>query len=541
MKSAVDDGTPVVVLTADDKPYSELAEISSEVFKKAFKVDQIDGKNSKVILGFKLRSTTTLSAIKQRLMKHYLIPHELFLREHIGGFQNGLKNYIYGFLKHDHPDHPDLSSLKTRFARVTSVAWKTLDKGERSKWKEEEPQIFYADGIALPINFSKERVVAEEGGKPKLNTYAIAVSTPKRFGPLLRQLLDIAILGKKINNLIPFAFQKEDPAGYYQLLSAQERFMEQHRNIPIFNVPYDASTHQGSKGETLSQVLNGNKDIMRVAYDPKYNKYHVSTTAPKYKEVHKWISGMLEDHGFPYQPTVRPLKYTSDPKTSVKYSGVFADAISVANSSFDTSTIRTTPSNAWKHRPPLDILYVPTAEAFPPLPRKHHTTQATPSTTSGTCDEETIQSAISSAIKTLQEQHRLELDQLKREMQKKMDEMESQMKNLGKQVALQTYQALVTDDSPLAMKSDHVTLKHDMSIINTQLTTLIQMVSSGSGIMTASPMQPAITLSPPRNSKRHKQNRTPEKANLFGDHQTQENNTTSATSDSDEEFEGCDK
>ena len=398
----------------------------------------------------------------------------------------------------------------------------------------------FAPGIALPINFSKERVVADEEGKPKLMTSAIVVSTPKKFGPLLRQLLDIAILGKKITNLIPFAFQKEDPVGYYQLLAAQERFMEQHRNIPIFNVPYDASNHKGNKGETLSQVLAGNKDVLRVAYDPKFGKCHVSTVAPKYREVHQWITGMLEEHSFPYQPTVRPLKYNSNLKTTVKYSALFADAISVATSSYDNSTIKTTPSNAWKPRPPLDISYVPTAEAFPPLPRKSHT-QATPSTNSETCDEETIQSAISSAIKTLQEQHRRELEQLKQEMQKKMDEMESQMKDLGKQVALQTYQALVTEESPLAMKSDHVTLQHDMSIINTQLTTLINLISTGTGIVTAPPSHQAITMSPPRNTKRHKQNRTPEKANLFGDHPTQENTVPSATSDSDEEFEGCEE
>ena len=251
MKEVVDEGKVLVVLTANDQLFSERAEVSSNDFQKAFKVDQIDGKNSKVMMGFKLRTGTTLYEIKQRLMKNYLIPHNLFMREHVGGFQHGLKQYTYGFLKYDHPDHPDISSLSTRFAKHTIDAWKKLDKSERNKWKEELPQAFYGDGISIPTNFTKERVSAVVEGKTKIMTHALVVSTPKKYGPLFRTLLDSVIIAKKINNLIPFALQREEPGGYYHLLAEHERFMEQHRNIPILNVPYDSPNRKGAKGATL--------------------------------------------------------------------------------------------------------------------------------------------------------------------------------------------------------------------------------------------------------------------------------------------------
>jgi hypothetical protein len=538
MKSSVDVDKPLAVLTATDQMFFDEKEMSSEDFQKAFKVENIEGKTRKVILGFKLRSMTTLYEIKQKLLKNYLIPNGVFMKEHLGGFHEGLKTYSYGFLKLDHPDHPDRFSLSTRFSKHISEAWKKLDRAEKTKWKTEVPQAFYADGVAIPLTFSKERIVAEIEGKPKVVTNAIVVMTPRQYGTLLRLLLDKTIIGKKINNLIPFAYQKEDATGYYHLTAEHVRFMEQHRNIPIHNVPFDAPTHRGMKGDTLDNVLLGNKFIQRVSYDSTQKKYHISTQAPKYREVHDWITAVLKEHQFSYDPFIRPMKYGNSVSTT-KYSSIFADAVSVANASYDASTIKTTRSNVWKQRPPLNISYDPSAEAFPPLPKTPNVVPPTPSTASETFEEDTIQSAISQAIKTLQEQHRREIDQLKTEMQNKMAEMENQMKELGQQIVAQTYQALSTDDSPLATKTDHIRLQNDMNVVTHQLTQLLQMVSQG---MSAggSPFSTQPT-SPPRSGKRLKKNKTPEKLNYCEDMFTDDKTVTSADSDLDEGSERCEE
>ena len=549
MKAAADEGAPLVVLTATDKMFFEHKELPSEEFQKAFQVENIDGKVSKVLLGFKIRTMTKLSEIKRRLMHSYLMPRNLFLRQHVGGFENGVKSYSYGFLKDDHPDHPDVSMLNQRFARITSESWQKIDKEERKKWRQELPNVFFGkSGIMLPINFTKERVIASCEGKDKIMTHALMVSTPTKYGRLMKLLLDTALKAKRLNNLIPFALSRDNMEGYYYIVAHQARFIDNHRNIPILNVPASARVTVGTKSETLVDVLNKNSSIQRVAYDPQQNRYHVSTIAAKYVEVHQWINSVLSEHQFPFSPYIRPMKYGSGQggnSTSLSYADIFKDTISLANESYtSTQTTKTSTSNAWKTRPPLAISYSLSDAAFPALPTPKHQTPATTSTTSETLDEETIQSAISTAIKKLEEQHRAEINQLKLDMQSKLDEVTSQMRELGEQVVLQTYQALLKDESPLATKMDHAHLQHEMSTISTQLTTLISMLQK-------TPVQPATppdrpespdnytisTVSLPRNVKRQKPTTTPEKATRPTLEYTQDCSVSSASSNSG--MEGC--
>lgn len=549
MKTTAGEGTPFVILTATDRLYFECKDMSSEEFQQAFQVDHIEGKSTKVLLGFKLRTTTKLSDLKNRLMHTYLIPRNLFLREHTGGFANGVKSYSYGFLKGDHPDHPDVSVLNQRFARHISESWKKLDKEDRKKWRQDFPNLFFgASGIMLPLTFTKERIVTKFEEKEKLGTNALMVSTPAKYGKLMKSLLDIAVLNKKINNLIPFALNRENPEGFYYLVADQARFIENHRNIPIMNIPVDAPNKTGSKGQTLLDILHGNSAIQRVAYDHKQQKYHVSTVATKYREVHQWITNVLQENRFPYEPQIRPMKYGNGTGQSISYSAIFQDAVSVANNTYDASTIKTTQSNAWKNRPPLNISYVPTDEAFPSLPQLKKNLPVTPSTASENYDEDTIQSAISSAIKKLEEQHRAELSQLKLEFQQKLEAVENQMNNLADQVATQTYQALVKDESPLVTKADHAHLQHEISVVTSKLTTIIQLFQNNvipppqADIVHTPPRQSEVLLPPSslsRTTKRPKPTLSPIKMSMCEDMYTQDQSVSSANSNPDEGMEGC--
>ena len=136
-------------------------------------------------------------------------------------------------------------------------------------------------------------------------------------------------------------------------------------------------------------------------------------------------------------------------------------------------------------------------------------------------------------------------------MQSKIDEVTSQMKELGQQVATQTYQALVNKESLLATKTDHAQLQHDMNLISTQLTTIIAMFKTGVQAQPISlqefPTQHSSHAtdnnpnSPTRQPKRSKRNMTPEKLDRqFATH-TQECSVSSAASDSEESMEGCEE
>lgn len=116
LRKTIEETASLVILTATDRMYFDDKDLESDEFKRAFHVDEVTGKNSKVLLGFKMHTTMKLSEIKRRLLHTYLIPRNLFLREHTGGFTHGVKTYMYGFLKEDHPDHPDVQVLNQCFA-----------------------------------------------------------------------------------------------------------------------------------------------------------------------------------------------------------------------------------------------------------------------------------------------------------------------------------------------------------------------------------------------------------------------------------------
>ena len=176
-----------------------------------------------------------------------MIPNNMFLREHIGGFHHGVTSYMYGFLKDEHPDHPDIIESSKRILRICKEAWKGVDNEDKHKWREEFPSIYYlGDNFPIiPIRFTKERITASAEGKECVMTHALMVSTPTKYGKMMKTLLSIAVIKEKITNLIPFAIGKEEQIGYYNLVAAQARFMENHRNIPIFNVPDNAQEEVG--------------------------------------------------------------------------------------------------------------------------------------------------------------------------------------------------------------------------------------------------------------------------------------------------------
>ncbi len=187
------------------------------------------------------------------------------------------------------------------------------------------------------------------------------------------------------------------------------------------------------------------------------------------------------------------------------------------------------------HRPPLNISYVLTSEAFPPLPKQKQSGIFTPSTASETYDEDTIQSAITAALTKLEAQHIAELATLKKEMQEKMHQMELQMQEMSQQVAVQTYQALVKEDSPLATKKDHAVMQQEITAVSKQLSTLIKLLTKGPSI------EDNMITSPPRTIKRTKPSMTPEKNGDISTLFTQDTLLPSATSDPDEGMEGCEE
>ena len=130
-------------------------------------------------------------------------------------------------------------------------------------------------------------------------------------------------------------------------------------------------------------------------------------------------------------------------------------------------------------------------------------------------------------------------------------------------VATQTYNALATADSPLATKAENARIDHRQSIQETQLATIIDLLTNQSHEKSSvqAHQDNTTSSSPPRSTKRTKPTLTPVKKNLCTDvFSTQtsdeerpgtdyhmstqsydDDSVPSATSNLFEEMEGCDE
>jgi hypothetical protein len=248
---------------------------------------------------------------------------------------------------------------------------KEVDNKDKHKWQEEFPSIYLGDNFPLiPIRFTKERITASAEGKERVMTHAVMVSTPTKYGKMMKTLLSIAVIKKKITNLIPFALGKEDKIGSWQ----HKQDLWRTTGTFLFST---CPTMPRRGWESKEKVcftcsLETSNQIQRMAYDTKTKQYHVSTRSNFYRETHQWIMSALEEHKFDFKPSIRKMRFEyllNGSKASV-YSNVFKDAISAALEYHDGSTIKTPRSNAWHQRPPLAISYVKGDEAFPHLPPK---------------------------------------------------------------------------------------------------------------------------------------------------------------------------
>lgn len=123
--------------------------------------------------------------------------------------------YTFGFLREEHPDHPDIHELNQQFAKILADAWRKLDRDDRKKWRPELPTNSYdTSGLMIPLVFTKERLVATHDKNEKVGTFALMVATPSKYSKVLKVLLDNSIMEKKITNLIPFALNRENPDGF---------------------------------------------------------------------------------------------------------------------------------------------------------------------------------------------------------------------------------------------------------------------------------------------------------------------------------------
>ena len=336
--------SPIAVFDIHGKPVDVAALPAKTEFEKAFGVESISGKNRKVALGFKLRTSTWLSWIKSRLMQSFLQPNGLYLRIQTGGFAAGIAQDYIGFWLKEYPTHADLPILTTALMADIKEYWNNLSAATKNDWKDKHPDIATDDNIAShAFHLESGRIYGENPDGKVVSTGALKLMAPKKFSAFARFLLDGVVVARKAAPyMVPGALRYEEKTMYYNLLTQQCLFMENHRNIQIRNIAAADLTTPGLTATTIHQVISGSDSVLRITHDVATKCLNISVQKETYIAVLDWLEETLATHGFGFNPQVKrttPSRRPTSP-TASRYSGLFTEAASV-NVSFDPSTVAT--------------------------------------------------------------------------------------------------------------------------------------------------------------------------------------------------------
>jgi hypothetical protein len=120
-KMTVATGSLCVISDTTGKPFMIATPPKGDKFSKAFCVEQTQGKagkDRKVMMAFKLQSTTPISTIKSRTMEK-----NLFIRMHYGGFAYGNHQALLGYLQCEHPRGADMTIWENNIQTAINEFW----------------------------------------------------------------------------------------------------------------------------------------------------------------------------------------------------------------------------------------------------------------------------------------------------------------------------------------------------------------------------------------------------------------------------------
>jgi hypothetical protein len=405
--------------------------IAADTFQERFSVETIEGKSRMVLLGFRLRTATPLSTLKDRMFE-YLSKHQIFIRIHHGGFTNGLKRAFLGYLIKEHPSTANCNELLARINHDLTNFWKKSDlwaPDDRKKFQDDFPTVVdRLNVIQIPMVLEKSKHSTTNAAGKKISTDVLQILVHPKFAKPAKILLDGALLKmKSLPNFVPVGLRNENQDLYYSLLRDQAKWLFRHRNIQVHSVPL-------AHAPTVRKLLQCNNNIHRIYIDGPNSRLHISTTVDNFTSVREWITHQLNQAKFEFTPTIKNSKSsgtTNSPTRSI-YTTAFQPTIAKTETSeqdsFD-STIKTTKSNAW-NKPrsiPLTIDFSADADAFPPLPPKTTPTADQPTVTSKTTYDGTIRTEVASAVHDLKIEYEKKIEDLTNTMNEKILRLEQSL------------------------------------------------------------------------------------------------------------------
>jgi hypothetical protein len=455
---AVDNKT--VFTDVEKKPFTlETFPSDKSNFDKAFGTVIKDGRSTKVILGFTITSEITFGKLKQAIMP-VLQRCSTFMRPHLSTTWTRLDAITIGHLHLIHPTFADVDELRRKMdAQLTETAERIREDSE------------YYDNLSEHLDHDGTFLVPEIMFYPgralgKMNSAIVAsdvvdIYVARESASAVNFLLE-ASTENKIRQLavVPRDFKYNQPDIYAKLLSAQNDYLEQHRNIGLVAIPDDAMHLQkvkdidGKEWKSLYDALSQAPGIVAVHRSKRVfdlGKWNISTTHNTWDAVKHWLDKHLlplynsipvelRDNYKSFADFKEPHRLQYKPPQSVRsdISEISDYAQRVQTQMLGTATTPMATHHqppAWKAKRPK-LVWTFNAEDFPPINHPHapkakpddHSTESNHST--ATTHSMTTISTGDESIRKLQAQWTQQKADLETNFQTKLTTLDTTVQTL---------------------------------------------------------------------------------------------------------------
>jgi hypothetical protein len=496
---AVDDKT--VFTDVMNKPFTlETFPSDKAKFDASFGTVIKEGRTTKVILGFTITSATTFGKLKQAIMP-VLQRCSTFMRPHLSTSWKSLDTITIGHLHLLHPTFADTDELRRKMdQQLTDTAIRLRDNPEFHDILA--PHLKRDGTLRVPeIMFYPGRAMGKLNSEPVASD-VIDVYVARTSAAAIKYLLEASTENTtRPLAVVPRDFKYNQPDIYAKLLSAQNDYLETHRNIGLVAIPNEAMHSQkvkdidGREWHSMHAALCHAPGIAAVHCSKRVfdlGKWNISTTQDSWDAVKKWLDHQLLPlyHSIPaevrdnyktYADFIEPHRLQYKPpqngRSDISELSEYAQRIQtqmLGNTTAPRATHHQPP--AWKAKRPK-LVWTFNEEDFPPITapvrKSKHDDLSTGSTTT-TNSLTTMSTHDGDSIKQLQAQWKKQKVDLETNFHTKLKTMDTTVKTV--------LERMDSIESRIDTKMEEMELKLTSVIVEKlNATTLVSQVSAVMG------------------------------------------------------------
>ena len=459
--------TSKIEFSLDDFP-------TTTAFAKRLSVEQVThGTHKKVVLGFFVKSEKTFLELKINVGFKWLQENKIFLCTQNLSFEHGTDLSLIGYYILDHPRFGKAELVVADILHSWAEATNDPDNDEdnqKIKQMAKEGIIERGEVINIPLTVERNKMTVKPPtpNKSPFPCDVWHVYVPRKYYKQAVFLNDLAILdAKTLTTMIPQALAKSNMTDFYHQMTKHAKYMHEHRNITIYNVPPENYKKNellmdgiDKQHTSLYAKLDDKETIYHVYNDQETNSINLSMNVKHYAETFEWLRKLLPK--FSYGPQVKsfPTTRTRGSSSKDRYSRVFS-VNNTDDGSFDPSTIASVKSrNPWNRAPPMELVFdVTNSDEFPTLPTANIASPVSqsgsnPMSIQGTQDIKTI---VAKAIAEQQNDFNKQLEQLRARnmaLEESLKKLTEKIENDIGKMAERTVEALMGPTCPFFTKED---------------------------------------------------------------------------------------